>query len=170
MWFDTWKDIVRVLLVTAAGYATLVVILRASGKRTLAKLNAFDLIVTVALGSTLATILLNSTVTWSEGAVALAGLAGLQFMVAITTVRFPRVRGKVTSQPSLLLRDGEYIEDEMRRQRVAHSEIRQAIRATGVGDLGKVAAVVLESDGTLSVIQSQQAGDRSALLDARPSQ
>jgi uncharacterized membrane protein YcaP (DUF421 family) len=80
------------------------------------------------------------------------------------------VRGKVTSQPSLLLRDGEYLDDEMRRQRVAHSEIRQAVRATGVGDLAKVAAVVLESDGTLSVIQTQQAGDRSALLDARPSQ
>jgi uncharacterized membrane protein YcaP (DUF421 family) len=170
MWFDTWNDLLRVLLVTAAGYVTLVLILRASGKRTLAKLNAFDLIVTVALGSTLATILLNSTVSWSEGAVALAGLAALQFVVAIATTRIPSVRGVVTSQPSLLLRDGEYLEDRMRRQRVAHSEIRQAVRSSGVGDVAKVAAVVLESDGTLSVIQSQQAGDRSALLDARPSQ
>ena len=170
MWFDTWKDIVRVLLVTAGSYATLVLILRASGKRTLAKLNAFDLIVTVALGSTLATILLNGTVSWSEGAVALAGLAALQFVVAIVTVRFPNARGVITSQPSLLLRDGEYLEDPMRRQRVPHSEVRQAVRASGVGDLAQVAAVVLESDGTLSVIQSSQAGDRSALVDAHPPQ
>jgi hypothetical protein len=52
------------------------VVLRVSGKRTLAKLNVFDFVVTVALGSTLATILLNSTVSWAEGAVALAVLAG----------------------------------------------------------------------------------------------
>jgi uncharacterized membrane protein YcaP (DUF421 family) len=167
MWFDTWKDIARVLVVTAAAYATLVLILRVSGKRTLAKLNAFDLIVTVALGSTLATILLNTTVTWSEGAVALAGLAALQFLVAIITVRAPRLREVVTSQPTLLVRDGQFLEDRMRRQRVAHSEIRQAVRATGIGDLAQVAAVVLESDGTLSVIPSSQSGDRSALRDAR---
>lgn len=167
MWFDTWKDIARVLVVTAASYATLVLILRVSGKRTLAKLNAFDLIVTVALGSTLATILLNTSVTWSEGAVALAGLAALQFLVAIVTVRVPKVRGLVTSQPTVVVLDGEYLDGAMRRQRVAHSEIRQAVRATGVGDLAEVAAVVLESDGTLSVIQNSQLGDGSALQDAR---
>ena len=166
MWFDTWKDIARVLIVTAASYATLVLILRVSGKRTLAKLNAFDLIVTVALGSTLATILLNTDVSWSEGAAALLGMAALQFLVAIVTVRIPGIRKVVTSQPTILVRDGEYLEDAMRRQRVAHSEIRQAVRATGVGDLAKVAAVVLESDGTLSVVQTPQLGDGSALQDA----
>jgi len=65
------------------------VVLRVSGKRTLAKLNAFDFVVTVALGSTLATILLNSTVSWAEGAVALAVLAGLQFLVAVVASRVP---------------------------------------------------------------------------------
>ena len=167
MWFDTWKDITRVLVVTAASYATLVLILRVSGKRTLAKLNAFDLIVTVALGSTLATILLNTSVSWSEGAAALAGLAALQFLVAVVTVRVPKVRDAVTSQPTVLVLEGQYLDEAMRRQRVGPSEIRQAVRATGVGDMAKVAAVVLESDGTLSVIQTSQLGDGSALQDAR---
>ncbi len=43
------------------------------------------------------------------------------------------------------------------------SELRQAIRATGSGDLSSVAAVVLETDGSMSVISTQQAGNRSAL-------
>lgn len=60
MWFDSWSDLARVLAVGASAYVTLVVVLRAAGKRTLAKLNAFDLIVTIALGSTLATILLSA--------------------------------------------------------------------------------------------------------------
>jgi len=72
------------------------VVLRVSGKRTLAKLNAFDFVVTVALGSTLATILLNSTVSWAEGAVALAVLAGLQFLVAVVASRVPDARSVAT--------------------------------------------------------------------------
>lgn len=71
MWFDSWGELFRVLVVGAASYGTLVLVLRLSGKRTLAKLNAFDFVVTVALGSTLAAILLNRAVSWAEGAIAL---------------------------------------------------------------------------------------------------
>ena len=55
MWFDSWSDIVRVLLVGIASYAFLIASIRILGERTLAQLNAFDFVVTVALGSTLAT-------------------------------------------------------------------------------------------------------------------
>ena len=51
MWFDSWGDIARVLLVGSAAYATLIVVLRLSGKRTLSQLNAFDFVITVAIGS-----------------------------------------------------------------------------------------------------------------------
>lgn len=163
MWFDNWSDLVRILAVGAAAYATLVLVLRLSGKRTLAKLNAFDLVVTVALGSTLATIVLSSDVSWSEGALALVLLAGLQLVVALVTSRVPRVRAFVTSKPSLLLHDGQPLTVTMREQRVTMEEVRQAVRATGAGDLSDVAAVVLESDGSLSVISLAKAGDRSAL-------
>jgi hypothetical protein len=103
MWFDSWSDLVRVVLIGAGAYVTVVAVLRVSGKRTLAKLNAFDLVVTVALGSTLATILLNTDVSWAEGAVALALLAGLQFLVAWSSRALPAGRAIVTARPTLLL-------------------------------------------------------------------
>ena len=53
MLFQDWGGIVRTVVVGSLAYVTLVLFLRVSGKRTLAKLNAFDLVVTVALGSTL---------------------------------------------------------------------------------------------------------------------
>ena len=106
MWFDSWSDLARVVLVGTASYAALVVVLRTSGKRTLAKLNAFDLVVTVALGSTLATVFLSRDVSWSEGVVALGVLALLQFVVASITTRLPAARAVVTAEPTLLLRDG----------------------------------------------------------------
>ncbi|MGY2004755.1 DUF421 domain-containing protein [Blastococcus sp. SYSU DS1024] len=163
MWFDEWSGILRVLLVGSAAYVTVVVVLRLSGKRTLTKLNAFDLVVTVALGSTLATILLSSDVAWMEGAVALGLLALLQLVVAWLTVRWPALRGVVTSRPTLVLRDGQPLPDRMRDVRVGIDEIRQAVRSTGAGDLSDVAAVVLESDGSMSVIPAKKYGSGSAL-------
>ncbi|RBY78475.1 DUF421 domain-containing protein [Blastococcus sp. TF02-09] len=163
MWFDSWSDLGRVLAVGASAYLTVVVVLRSSGKRTLAKLNAFDLVVTVALGSTLATILLNSDVSWAEGALALVVLAMLQFLVAWVTVRRPGLRGIVTARPTLLFRDGCAITAALKEQRVTMDEIRQAVRATGSGDLSAIAAVVLESDGSLSVIPAEKVGDWSSL-------
>lgn len=165
MWFDTWSDVIRTLVLGAASYATLVALLRFSGKRTLSQLNAFDFVVTVALGSTLATILLSSDVSWAEGAAALLLLAGLQFVVAWSTARWQRLRGLVTSSPRVLLRDGVLDAMAVRSVRLTDAEVRQAVRSSGSGDLSSIAAVVLETDGTLSVIPRASFGNGSAMAD-----
>ena len=102
--FQKWQGIVRTIVTGVLAYTTLIVFLRFSGKRTLAKLNAFDLVVTVALGSTLSAILLQELVALAEGAVALALLILMQYLVTYTSVRWPSfarfVRAKLnTSRP-----------------------------------------------------------------------
>lgn len=167
MWFHSWTDILRILVVGAASYTTLVVVLRVTGKRTLGQLNVFDFVVTVALGSTLATIFLSSDVSWSEGLAALAVLAGLQLLVAWVSARWPRARRFFTSEPALLLEDGEIRWEALHRNRLTESELRQAVRMQGTGDLSRVRAVVLETNGKLSVISSDKYGDGSALEQVR---
>lgn len=152
MLFQNWSGIWRTVLVGVLAYAGLILFLRVSGKRTLSKLNAFDFVVTVALGSTLATILLTEKVALAEGLTAFAVLIGLQFVVTWTSVREGVVRRAVRSEPSLLARDGELLRDAMRRARITEDEIRSAIRSSGIEDPSKVSAVVLEADGELSVI------------------
>ena len=163
MWFDDWSDIVRVLVVGTAAYVGLVAVLRVSGKRTLAKLNAFDLVVTVAFGSTLATILLSSDVSYAEGVTALVLLAVLQFVAAMISSRLRLGRAVITARPTLLLRDGVILDEVLHEQRISADEIRQAVRASGAGSLADIAAVVLETDGSLSVIGTDRLGDGSAL-------
>ena len=163
MWFDSWSDIGRVLLVGAAAYAFLILALRVSGKRTLSQMNAFDFVVTVALGSTLATILLSSDVSWLEGVVALALLAGLQFIVAWLSTKWGVVRRGITARPALLVSEGVVLHDALRRNRITEAQIAQAIRSGGFGDVALVAAVVLEPNGNLSVIGATSRGDGSAL-------
>lgn len=154
MIFDTWFGLLRVVVVGTAAYAALVLLLRVSGKRTLAKLNAFDLVVTVALGSTLATVLLSESVALVEGLTAFALLAGLQYAVAWLSVRSPRFGALVKSEPSLLLHRGRFLDEAMRRQRVTRDEVVSALRSSGLARPGDAAAVVLETDGSLSVVRA----------------
>lgn len=165
MWFDDWNDILRVVVAGVTAYITVVVLLRVFGKRTLAKLTAFDLVVTVAVGSTLATIFLSSDVAIAEGVTALALLAVLQTSVALFSSRLKRGRSIVTSRPTLLLTHGRFLDDAMRKARINPADIRQAARSSGQGDLSSIAAVVLESDGSLSVISEDNLGDQSALAE-----
>ncbi|MFC4430978.1 DUF421 domain-containing protein [Citricoccus alkalitolerans] len=170
MWFDSWADLARIVVVGAAAYTVLVVVLRVSGKRTLSQLNAFDFVVTVALGSTLATILLSADVSFTEGVTALGLLAGLQFLVATVSAHWQRTRAGLTSRPVLLLADGQVRHEALKRNRLAESELRQAVRMQGTGDLSQVKAVVLETNGKLSIITTSQYGNGSALEDVRGAQ
>lgn len=126
--------------------------LRVAGKRSLPKLNAFDLVVTVALGSTLATVLLTKDVAFIEGALAFCMLAGLQWLVSRLSVSSGRFSGLVRSQPKLLMENGAYRESAMKEERVTSAEVDAAIRNAGVGCLKDVSAVILETDGSMSVI------------------
>ncbi|WP_199218475.1 DUF421 domain-containing protein [Streptomyces sp. I5] len=167
VFFDSWNEFFRVLVMAGLAYPILIAAVRASGKRTLSKMNAFDLVVTVALGSTLATILLNRQVALWEGAVALGSLVALQFVTAWASVRFRGVRRLVKAEPTLLLHEGRLLHEAMRGQRVTPDEVRQAIRAQGTGALELVHAVVLETDGSFSVISRSQRGSGSAMDGVR---
>jgi len=158
MFFDSWHSLLRVVVVGASAYVALVLLLRISGKRTLTKLNAFDLVVTVALGSTLATVLLNRDVPLAEGIAAFALLILMQWSVATLSVRSPRIRGLVKSEPTLLLHRGQMLEAALRDQRVTREEVESVLRSAGLASPADAAAVVLETDGSMSVLPEAATG------------
>lgn len=157
VFFDSWNGLLRVLVVGTCGYAALVGILRVSGKRTLSKMNAFDFVVTVALGSTLASIVVSKDVALAEGVLALILLVALQYAVAWISVRSSAVRSVVKSEPTLLAHRGEFLSTAMRRERVTEGEVLSALRAQGLGSLADAESVVLETQGDISVIPRRSA-------------
>ncbi len=165
IFFNSWTGLLRVLIVGVLAYVSLVVFVRISGKRTLAKMNAFDLVVTVALGSTLATILLSKDVPLAEGLLALALLIGLQYLIAWLSIRSRKVESLVKSEPAMLFHQGQFLHQSMRHERVTESEVRAAIRSEGIAGLDGVVAVVLETDGTFSVVKGEKASSSSSLKD-----
>lgn len=155
-WFDSWSSVGRVAGTTAMAYATLIFFLRLSGNRTLSKLNAFDLVVTVALGSTLATVILSKDVALMDGLLALALLIGLQYAVAWFGVRAPAFYRLVKNEPTLLFYEGTFLEVALRRARITRDEVLAAVRSQGVEGLTDLRAVVLETDGSLSVVRARE--------------
>jgi uncharacterized membrane protein YcaP (DUF421 family) len=163
MFFNTWTGLLRTLVVGICAYVSLILLVRISGKRTLSKMNAFDLIVTVALGSTLATILLSKDVALAEGALALGLLILLQFIITWLSVRSATISRLVKAEPRLLFHEGEFLWKAMQQERVKKGELLQAMRSQGVSQLEQVEAVVLETDGSFSVIKKSMDGGASVL-------
>ena len=152
MFFEGWHGVWRVLVMGICAYPALVLTLRIAGKRTLAKMNAFDLVVTVALGSTLSSILTSKELALVEGLVALLLLIGLQVLVAFLASRSGRANRVVKSEPRLLVRNGELLESATQAERITEDEIQSAVRKQGLSSIGAAEAVVLESSGEISVV------------------
>ncbi len=167
IFFDGWESPTRTAILAVCSYITLVALVRISGKRTLSKMNTFDFLVTIALGSALATVLLSKDTTLVQGVVAFSVLIGCQFVVSWSSVRWRWVRGWVTGEPQLLLYRGEYIDAALRKSRVTEDDVLAAIRAAGIANRGQVEAVVLETDASLSVIATLPTGRDSTLDGVR---
>lgn len=154
MFFNGWGYLLRAVVVGTLAYAALILFLRISGKRTLGKMNAFDLVVTVAFGSTLASALLSQSVALAQTVIAFALLIVLQFIVEWSSVRWKWVRHVVKAEPTLLFYQGSPLHDAMRRERITIQELLGSVRNSGIADMSQVEAIVLETDGTVSVVKS----------------
>ncbi len=159
MFFTSWEHLARVIVVGILTYIGLVVLLRVSGKRTLSSMNIFDMVVTVAFGSTLASTILPKSTSMIDGIVALAVLVGMQFVTARLVVHSTTFSRLVKSEPTLLLHKGKMLKDAMHRERLEEGEVLAAVRKNGLLDVTKVEAVILETDGSISVIPGSVAGD-----------
>ncbi len=163
--FDGWEGVMRVLVVGTIAYVALIVLLRVRGKRTLSKMNAFDLVVTVALGSALATTILSKSTALAEGVAALVLLVLLQYVATWCAARSEVFQAVIKAQPTLLMHRGKFLRGAMLAERVTEEEVLAAIRNSGSRGLGERLSVVLETDGSLSVIMGEAQNTSRSSLD-----
>lgn len=149
-----WAEVGRTAVAAAGAYVLVVALMRTGGKRTLAQLSIFDFVVTVALGSMFASMALGNGPSLAQGVTAMGVIAALQGIVALAT-RSPRLARLITSEPALLMLDGQVLAQVAARNRIGRDAIEQAARAAGHADATQVHAVVLETNGKLSVIGSR---------------
>jgi uncharacterized membrane protein YcaP (DUF421 family) len=126
IFFDGWSGVVRTAVLAVLTYGALVLLIRVAGKRTLAKMNVFDFVFVIALGSALASTVLSSGTTLAEGVVGIGVLISVQYAFSWLAVRSSRLERLINGEPRLLVRRGELLREAMRRERVTEEEILAA--------------------------------------------
>jgi uncharacterized membrane protein YcaP (DUF421 family) len=154
--FAGWQPILRILFVGTFAYFALLLTLRISGPRTLARTNIFDFIVSVAIGSAFGRILTAKEVALAEACVAFALLALLQYLVSWLRLRSKAFAAVADGSPALLYFGGAYSRGSMRAARISESDIEEAVRAKGFGSLEEVEAIILEASGAISILRKSQ--------------
>jgi uncharacterized membrane protein YcaP (DUF421 family) len=165
--FESWYNVERTVTLSIVGYTALFIMLRISGKRTLSKLNVFDFVFVVAVGSVFASMIISKDVTLIEGIAALGTLMLIQLLLAELAARFPKLERIINGEPTLLLSNGKFIRGALKKERVTEEEVRGAIRGEGVTRVEDVDAVTMENDGTLTVAWTSKEPGDSSLIDAK---
>lgn len=152
-YWNGWEPIMRILIVGSLTYVGIILLLRISGKRTLSRMNAFDFIITIALGSLFGRILTARSVSVSEALSAFALLALLQYVLSYLEIRSTLFKKFVNSEPSLLFYNGDFVERNRRKERILKKDLLSVVRKNHFDSLDEIEAIVLETDGVVSVIK-----------------
>jgi uncharacterized membrane protein YcaP (DUF421 family) len=163
MLFNDWHSVLRIIVISAATYVLVVGLLRVLGEEALAKMSAYDLLVTVALGSLLASIPFGSGVTVADGMAAIGTYLILQQVMRWAIKRSKRAERFVRDVPQIMVWDGQFIEHTMLKDSILKAEIRAAVRRAGLSSISQALAVILENDGDWSVLPYDEKTDLSAL-------
>jgi uncharacterized membrane protein YcaP (DUF421 family) len=166
MLFHSWSSTFEVAVRTAVAYVAVVAALRVTGEQVLAKMTAYDLIVSITLGSVLAQIPFSSDVAIIDGIVILITFIALQEVIRWLQARSPRIRSFVIEEPRLVVWNGRLLEDRIERWRLTVPEVRAAIRRAGLAGVSEVKAAVLENDGEWSIVRRRDCGTDYSAFEA----
>lgn len=151
-------SLVFVVLSTVGMYLTVLGLARWSGVRSFAQMSTFDVAVTIAIGSLLASSILSRDPPLLQGMVAAVSLYGLQLFVSWLRCASERWRRTVDNGPILLMGPGgEMIGENMRVARITEDDLRCQLRKANVIDPARIEAVVMEGTGNVHVLHGHAA-------------
>lgn len=166
-WLSEPDRLLHILASCVVFFLYVVALTRISGKRTTANMNNFDWIITVGIGSLIASGILLRNVSMLDAMLAVAVLAGMQWLTTWAAMKSHRVARLVKPQPRLLVRDGKRLKASLQKERIAREELDAALRTSGLLTEANAAWVVIETNGQLSIIprRDQAKGLSRDLLD-----
>ena len=138
-------------------YLFILFILRMTGKRQIADLQPFDLIITMASADLAATAIADTDIPLLYSVVPILALYLVQQAVASLSLRSRRFRTFVCGSPLLLVREGVLQEGIMKEANYTVADLTDHLRSQAVFDMRSVRYAILETNGALSVLEKQKA-------------
>jgi uncharacterized membrane protein YcaP (DUF421 family) len=141
-----------IVLRATAMFAFLYILIRLLGKRELGQMTPFELVVLIVMGDLIQQGVTHNDFSLTGGLLAICTFAFWALVLSWTTYLFPKAKDLLDGAPRVIVRDGELIEENMRRDRLTAGEILSEMRLAGIGRLSDVAWAILEPQGKISFI------------------
>ena len=145
--------VLRATVIFLALYA----LVRLMGKRELGQMTPFELIVLVVIGDLIQQGVTQNDFSMTGAVIAISTIAFWALVMSWASYLWPRAERLLEGEPRVIVRDGELLTANLRRNRLTRSEIESEMRLAGIGHLGDVAWAILEPRGKISFIQRADA-------------
>ena len=147
-------SVIRALAV----YGFLLLIFRITGKRSLAQITTFDAVVLLIISEAVQQALIDSDESMTNAFLLVVTLLGADVLLSIVTIRSNRVDKLLNDVPVVLIEDGEFHQDRMKRARVSPDDILEYARELrGIARFDQIKYAVLERNGTVTIIPNEGA-------------
>ena len=141
-------------------YAGLLLALRLFGKREVGQFTLYDLVFILLVANALQPAITGPDTSLGGGFVLILVLVGVNYLVGKLD-NMPRFHKLFAAAPAVIMRNGKYLPDVMKKEGVDVEEVEMAMREHGVTDMKDVQMAVLEPDGTISVVPTGVAMTRT---------
>ena len=151
MWITSlpwWEFVLRGIII----YIFLIVILRVTGKRQIGQMSPFDLVLLLVLSNAVQNSMNGGDNTVTGGMILSVTLVAVNWLTGQITFLNKRTEQLIEGSPQVLLHDGKVYEKTLADAQLTHHELMSAIRSEGYTDLEEIRTMILENDGSISVI------------------
>lgn len=151
-----------IVLRAALIFVILGVVIRITGKRQIAQLSAFDLILIVTMGDLIGQTVLQEDYSLTAGLLAISTFAALSMLMGMAMYWLPKTRPALRGQATVFLRDGKLDREVMKYELIHREDLDEAARQAGIRNLEDVSLAIMETDGTFSFFTEQSGDDDSS--------
>ncbi|MHB8734424.1 MAG: DUF421 domain-containing protein [Terriglobales bacterium] len=136
-----------------AVYLLVLLLLRLMGKREVGQMNTVDFVMLLLIANAVQNAMTGPDTSLVGGAVAAATLIGINFVLSHTLLKHARLRKLVEGSPTLLIHDGQILQDHLRSEGITQEALEAALREHGVARAADCSSAILEVDGSISVLK-----------------
>ena len=140
-------------------FVALYLLMRLMGKRELGQMTPFELIVLVVIGDLIQQGVTQNDFSLTGAVIAISTIAFLALVMSWASYLWPRAERILEGQPQVIVRDGELLTANLRRNRLTLSEIESEMRLSGIAHMRDVKWAILEPRGKISFIERGEGGD-----------
>ena len=151
---DIWSSILTIIVATTGIYVALIVFTRIAGLRSFSKMSSFDFAITVAFGSIIAGTVLAKDPPLFQAVVGLGVLFIIQMVVASLRGSSTLMSKLVDNEPLLLMKGTEILDENLKKAKVTHADLRAKLREANATQLSQIHAVVMEATGDIAVLHN----------------